>query len=180
MAFEEIFGTGFAAGFVHPVARFALFAALEKHIAEAEGFADQGIEIDAFKDDVAAERGGGQRRIVRVFADGIDDGLIEEGDLAFIVGFEIEEAILADAASGDELDGLALFDLMRARRLPVMAEVVVAGRKVEVADQGHVEDPDRLSGKHFRWHRIHDVDSCVLLLNEPALALCIDVQEVRR
>ena len=127
MAFEEIFGAGFAAGFVHPVARFAFLDALEEHFAEAEGFADQGIEIDAFEDDVATEGGGGERRIVHVLADLVDDGLVEEGDLALIVGFEIEEAILADAASGDELDGVAFFDLMRACFLPVMAEVVVAG-----------------------------------------------------
>ena len=127
MAFEEIFGAGFAAGFVHPVARFAFLDALEKHFAEAEGFADQGIEIDAFENDVAAEGGGGERRIVRVLADLIDDSLVEEGDLPFVVGFEIEETILADAASGDEFDGVALFDLMRACRLSVVAEVIVAG-----------------------------------------------------
>jgi hypothetical protein len=99
---------------------------LEKHFTEAEGFSDQGIEIDAFKNDVAAEGGGGERRIVRVLADLVDDGLVEEGDLAFVVGFEIEETIVADAASGDEFDGVAFFDLMGACFLPVMAEVVNA------------------------------------------------------
>lgn len=127
VAFEQVFGAGFATGFVHPIAGFAFLNTLEEDFTEAEGFADQGIQIDAFEDDVSAERGGEERRIVRVLADLVDDGLVEEGDLAFVVGFEIEEAVVANAAASDEFEGVALFDLMRARRLSVVAEVVVAG-----------------------------------------------------
>jgi len=57
VAFEQVFGAGLAAGFVHPIARFAFLAALEQHFTEAEGLADQRVQIDAFEDDVAAEGG---------------------------------------------------------------------------------------------------------------------------
>ena len=51
----------------------------------------------------------------------------EEGDLAFVVRLEVEEAVAANAASGDALDFVTLQNRVLAGWLFVVAEEIVAG-----------------------------------------------------
>lgn len=66
--------------------------------------------------------------------DTVAEGEVEEGDLAFVVGLVVVEAVSDDPASGDELEVVLLDDFVGSGGHSVVAFVVVAGGKVEMVD----------------------------------------------
>ena len=134
--FEEIVGSR-GEGLVHPVARAALADAFEVPALDLEGFSDEGVQVDAAGDDVAAEDGGrrtedggrkeGSAEVVVNF-----DG--EERDLSLVVFLVVEEAVAAQAATGDALAGVDLKGRVLSGGQAVVAEVVVPGGNEEPED----------------------------------------------
>src|SRR5262249_2900848 len=105
--------------------------------------ADELIEIDPPGDHVAPKD---RRRLVpdvEFRAQLLIDLVGEEGELPFVVGLEIEEAVPLDAASGKDAKLGAFYHRMLAGRLFVMAEEIVPGRDVEVFDANISRDHRR-------------------------------------
>lgn len=125
------FGSG-GEGFVHPGAGAAFLGAGEEYALDLEFVADEIVEIVARGEDIAAEDGGGFIFYGEFLAEALVNGLVEEGDLAFVVVLEIEKAIAFDAAARDELH---LGDFQRwvlPRENIVMPEIIVPGRDVQL------------------------------------------------
>ena len=98
-----------------------------------EFLADERVQIDTGRKNVAAQVRGAAFAQVQCFAQLGKYLLGEECYLTFVVLFVIEEAISADSASGDTLD---LIDFARGvfpRRFAVTAKIVVARRNEEAA-----------------------------------------------
>ena len=105
--------------------RFALLDALEANALNLEFSANQRIQIRAGDNHIAA--GGSRLSLgkVQFAAERVEDFLREEGDLAFVAFFEVEEPVAPDAAASDTL-GLIDFDHgVLTGGLSVMAEEVV-------------------------------------------------------
>ena len=130
-AFEGGFCAG-VEGLVHPVAGTAFADAAEADALEVEFLTDEGVEVDAADDDIAAEDGGWGVRDVEGGAEILVDLVGEEGDLAFVVFLPAEEAIAFDAFAGDERGFVEFDDGGLAGWLAVVTEVIVFGADVEV------------------------------------------------
>ena len=89
---------------VHPITGFGFGDAEEGHALEGELAADEGRQIEAAGERVAAEDGG----IARWSGEGGDEVMVgflgKEGDLSGVVGFVIEKTIADEAAAGDALN----------------------------------------------------------------------------
>ena len=70
-------------------------------------------------------------------AEGLIDLLLEEGDLAFVIGLEVKKTVLFDSATGDALDMVDFLHWSISRRLAVMAEIVVGMGDIEMQEFGH-------------------------------------------
>jgi hypothetical protein len=126
-----------AEGLVHPVAGTAFLDAREADFLEIERGADQGGEIGVADDDVTAH---GRREgtwEIEFALERLEDFDGEERDLAFVILFEVVEAVAADAFAGDTFDMIDFDDGMLAGRLIVVTEEVVVGGDEEVTDADH-------------------------------------------
>jgi hypothetical protein len=126
-----------AEGLVHPVAGAAFLDAGEADILEIERGADEGGEIGVANDDVTAHRGREGVGEIEFALERFEDFDGEERDLAFVILFEVVEAVAADAFAGDTIDMIDFDDGMLAGGLIVVTEEVVVGGDEEVTDADH-------------------------------------------
>lgn len=110
-------------------------------------FSDQRIQIDAFGDDIPAKhrRTSISNRQIRAQSSVHFDR--KEGDLAFVVRFEIEKAVAFQPATRGALNGFHFKHGMLAWRLFMMSEVVVTRTNVEITN-GHWHTP-KLASEQF-------------------------------
>ena len=95
-----------ANGAVHPVTGFAFLDAGKAHILDFKLSANQGVQINAGDEHITA--GGSRLSLgeVQFTAERIKHFQREEGDLALVVLFVVEESVPANAATGDTLPQL--------------------------------------------------------------------------
>lgn len=139
---------GFCAGadrFVHPGAGAAFLDSEEAHRADKEFASDQGVEVDALGEEVAAHRRRGLRSEVVLGEQRAKDFEGEQGDLTFVVRLVVEEPVADQTAPGQALHGVHRRDGVFSGGESVTAEVVVSGGDEDVADCWH-----RLSGEGAR------------------------------
>ncbi len=99
-----------------------------------ELISNQGVEIAVAEDNVSAEHTGCEVSDRKRVAEFDPDCFVEEGDLAFVIRFVVEEPVATDAFSGDALDGRYVPNGVFTRRFSVMSEEVVSVRDVEADD----------------------------------------------
>jgi hypothetical protein len=107
------------------MARSAFFDPLETDALQLEWLADERVEVFAPNEDIAAgglRLGFGQ---VQFPAERIEHFHRKEGDLALVVGAEIEEPIASNAPPGHTLDLVDHVARVLTGRLAVVAEEVV-------------------------------------------------------
>ena len=86
--------------------------AKEADFSDCEFFADEGIDVDSGGDDIATEGGGAKGGLDDFSGNSLGEIVVEKGDLAFVVGLVVVEAIPDNAASGDEFELIFLDDLL--------------------------------------------------------------------
>jgi hypothetical protein len=123
-ALQPVFSSG-PKGRVQPVTRFALLHAGEFHALNLELNANQRIQIHTGDQNIstgASRLGLGK---VQFTAELVQDFQREKSDLAFVILFEVEESVAADATASHALDLVHLYHWILAGRLSVMAKEVV-------------------------------------------------------
>ena len=133
LAFEEVFHSG-GEDLVHPVAGGTFDGAVEVGVTDAKFFFDEGVEVDALGEDVAAEYFGWAVVALKGVLGGLKDGDVKEGDLAFEVFFVVVKAIAYDAFASFTFDGLGFVDGVGAGWFSVVAFEVVARGCVDFED----------------------------------------------
>jgi hypothetical protein len=109
-------------------------SAEEANALQLELLANQGIEINTGDDHVASQDAGRFVHEGKRGTETVENFLREEGDLAFVIVLVVKEAITANSTAGDTFDALGFLQRVIVWRPAVMAEVVVAGRDEEVAN----------------------------------------------
>ena len=99
-----------------------------------ELISNQGVEVAVAEDNVSAEHTGCEVSDRERVAEFDPDCFVEEGDLAFVIRFVVEEPVASDALSGDALDGRYVPNGVFTRRFSVMSEEVVSVRNVDAND----------------------------------------------
>ncbi len=118
-------------GLIHPVAGSTFLAAVKGGVADTEGFADEGIEVDTTGKDVAAEHLGCSVMALQGVLCGMVDGFVEECDLTLVIFLELVVSVAHKALAGDALDGIGREHRVVAPGLAVVAREVVFGRQVD-------------------------------------------------
>ena len=119
---------------VHPMAWRAFRRAAKLHALNLKLPANERIQIHTFDNDIAPRKA---RRFFRQFQFRAQRGKNfprEERNLAFVVFLEIKKAVALDATSRHTFNLRHFNRRMPARRIAVMAEIIVAGREIKVAD----------------------------------------------
>ena len=123
---EKLFRAG-SKGVVHPVAGAAFSGSGEPDALDFKlGIEPEG-EIHPLGEHVSTE--GGRVDVVeaKCACEFREDLGREEGDLAFVVGFEVKEPVALDSPAGEAVDGGAFLNGSGSRGLVVVAEEVVGG-----------------------------------------------------
>lgn len=108
--------------------------AKEADFSDCEFFADEGVDVDSGGDDIASKGGGAKGSLDDFSGNSLGEIVVEKGDLAFVVGLVVVEAIADNTASGDEFELIFLDDFVRSGGHSVVAFVVMALGEVEVMD----------------------------------------------
>jgi hypothetical protein len=123
-------------GLIHPCTGPTFLRSEKSNALEFEFLSDEIGQIEGFGEDVAPG-GGGIAQIDGEFLPEFFQILPgEEGDLPFVIGFEIEESVLANPATGYAGEFGNFHHGVFSGWLTVMSEIVVSRRNEEVADHG--------------------------------------------
>ena len=116
-----------------------------------KGLVDEGVEVNAAGEDVAAE----DFRGAVVALEGVlrlqEHGLIKEGDLTLEVFLVLEVAVADESLAGDAIHGVRTVDWMVAARFSVVSLEVVTGGYVEGEYFDLHYKGERLWGEGGRW-----------------------------
>jgi hypothetical protein len=125
-------------GGVHPVAGPTFLGAEKAHSLNRECLTDQGLQVEAADEHIAARGTGVTAAHGNVqFVPQSDQNLLaEKRDLPFVVRFPVEEPVPANPPPGHAVDCLHREGFIFPGRLPVMAEIVVPGGNKEVVNDG--------------------------------------------
>lgn len=134
---------------VHPVAGTAFLRAKEPYSLDLEFLADEPVQVDSSRENVAAHRRWMVTVKTQIAAQGSKHFHGEKGDLPLVVGLEIEESIPLQSATCNALDPVDLQDRVLSRRLAVMSEVIVTRRQEQMGDMDH--------GEGVFWRRLNEV-----------------------
>lgn len=124
---------------VHPVAGTAFLRAKEPHSLDLKFLADEPVQVDSSRENVAAHRRWMVTVKTQIAAQGGKHFHGEKGDLPLVVGFEIEESIPLQSATCNALDPVDLQDRVLSRRLAVMSKIIVTRRQEQMGDMDHDE-----------------------------------------
>ena len=137
-------------GFIHPVAGAAFFATFKIDTLQAETLADQGIEVDAGGQHVAAEPRRVESGAIEVVADAFIHRPIKKSDLAFVVFLMVEVAVADEASAGDALNSVDFFDTVIEAAFAVTTDKVVPSGNVDCVYL-HVIKINFKKGEYVLW-----------------------------
>src|SRR5438094_6753968 len=134
-------------GAIHPIAWPAFLRAVKTDALHFKILADQFVKIGAAHDDVAPHLGGRPLSKPERLAKLIENTEGKKCDLAFVVVFEIEVAIPANAAASHTFDHRHLDYRVSVRLATVMTDKIVSRRNVKMADFHRAHD--NIEWAHF-------------------------------
>jgi hypothetical protein len=130
-------------GAIHPVARPAFLRAVETSPLNFKILADQFVQIDTPRYYVPSNHPGRAIMNLKRAAEFIEDFKGKKRDLSFVIVFEIEVTIAANAAPGDTFDHRDLDRRIRVGFEIVVADKIVPRRNVKMTDFHRVYDTIR-------------------------------------
>lgn len=133
VALQGFFGP-FGKGLIHPVTGSAFLGAEEAHALHLKLFSDQAVQVHITGDEVSAKHGGGHSHRLKLLTHPLIDLMGKEGDLAFVVLFEVKKTIAHESLARDTLDRVHFDHGRLPCGLTVMAKEIVLGRNVEVEE----------------------------------------------
>ena len=128
-AFEEFLCTRRERA-IHPIAGTAFFRAKETNALHFELFTDERIQVGSASDHVASRKSRRAVMYLKRAAKVIENFEREECDLAFVIVFEIEIPIVANATPCHAIDHRHLDHRIGVRLTAVVANKIVRGRNV--------------------------------------------------
>lgn len=121
-------------GAIHPVTRRGFLRSVEPDTLNFKILADQAVELDATREDIAPDRAGRAMMNSKRGAQLLKNLERKKCDLPLVILFEIEVPVAANAPAGDAFDAHDLNRRMRVGYAFVMPDKIVPGRNVEVTD----------------------------------------------
>jgi hypothetical protein len=141
-AFQPAFGSRVAKGVVHPVTRTTFLDAGEAHTLDLKFLADELCEVSAAHENIPARGRGVRLRQVQLPLHRAEHVLRKKGDLPFVIFFETEIAIAANASPRDTFNLVRFDRSVIARWTAMVPDKIVAWRCEQTTNADHTGASD--------------------------------------